>query len=465
MSKLAVQVLSWVSTIWVARLLSPDDYGLVAISGLFTAAIAIVTDFGLGAGLVTRREINEREINQVFWLNLTMAALFYLLMFAAAPYIAAAYDLPALKNILRVASLGLLISAFRSVSYGMLLRALDYRFRAIVEMIGQFIQAGLVILLALNGFGAWSLILGYLTAQLFMAIAFKSKGPKIGRPTLSLAGLQDVVGFGVRITGARALGFAAGSSDMAMITSLLGARAAGVYSVAFNLASAPLDKIGAIFNRVAYPAVARMNDDAERSQRFLLQLHFALLAVASPALVGASLTAPDLIPVLLTGTWQAAVPVLQVVCIANIVRLSGMLLPVILEARGRADLVLRFQLVSATLLPLGFYFGSHWGLSGVTAVWLLVYPVIYFWLMHLALTELGMKIRQLLRSVVPVLLSNLVMAAAVLLAREFTQDFGHVARLALSIATGVAAYAAAMAVLVPKTFWYEVRTTAASLRS
>src|SRR4029079_15464807 len=117
------------------------------------------------------------------------------------------------------------------------------------------------------------------------------------------------------------------SSDMAMITSLLGARAAGVYSVAFNLASAPLDKIGAIFNRVAYPAVARVNDDPDKARRFLLPLHFTLLAVASPALVGASLVAPDLVAVLLTGKWEAAVPVLQVVCIANIVRLSGMLLP------------------------------------------------------------------------------------------------------------------------------------------
>lgn len=464
LSKLAVQIVSWVSTIWVARLLSPDDYGLVATSGLFTAAISIVTDFGLGAGLVTRKEINAREINQVQWLNLLMSGLFYGLLFTCAPFIAAAYELPELTNILRVAGLGLLISAWRSVPYAVQLRALNYRFRATVEMTGQFIQAGLVVILALHDFGAWSLILGYLASQLFMTIVFAVNGPKIGRPVLSIEGLQDVMHFGVRITGARALGFAAGSADMAMITSLLGARAAGVYSVAFNLASAPLDKIGAIFNRVAYPAVARMSDHAEKSQRFLLQLHFALLAVASPVLVGVSLTAPDLIPVLLTATWAAAVPVLQVVCIANVVRLSGMLLPVVLEARGRADLVLRFQIVSATLMPLGFYFGSHWGLSGITAVWLLVYPFIYFWLMHLALNELGVRISTFLRSVLPVVFANIAMAVVVLGVRELTPDYGHVSRLAVSVAAGVVSYVAAMAIFVPRTFWHEVRTTAVAFR-
>ncbi len=82
--------------------------------------------------------------------------------------------------------------------------------------------------------------------------------------------------------------------------------------------------------------------------------------------------APDLVAILLTGKWEAAVPVLQVICIANIVRLSGMLLPVILEARGRARDVLRFQIVSALFMPIGFAVGSRWGLTGVTAVWLLV---------------------------------------------------------------------------------------------
>jgi O-antigen/teichoic acid export membrane protein len=372
--------------------------------------------------------------------------------------------LPELTNILRVAGLGLPIAAWRSVPYSVQLRAMNYRYRALVEMTGQFIQAALVVTFALHGFGAWSLVFGYLVAQLFTSIAFSVKGPKIGRPTLSTKGIEGILRFGVRITGARGLGFAVSSSDMAMITSLLGARAAGVYSVAFNLASAPLDKIGAIFNRVAYPAVARVNDDAEKSRRFLIQLHFTLLAVASPALVGAALVAPDLVAVLLTDKWEAAVPVLQVVCIANIVRLSGMLLPVILEARGRAGLVLRFQIVSAVLMPLGFFIGSHWGLMGVTAAWLLVYPIIYLWLMHLAMNELGMRMRDLLRSVVPVVGANIVMAAAVFGVRELTGDFSHVPRLLMSIATGAAAYALGMLLFVPKSYWREVRATAASLR-
>ena len=464
LSKLAVQVFSWVSTVWVARLLSPDDYGLVATSGLFTGAMSILMDFGLGAGVVTSKSITDRQSTQCFWLNVAMGTGLWAILFFAAPFIAAAYQLPPLTSILRVAGLGLIIGAWRNIPYGVQLRALNYRYRALVEMAGQFVQGALVITLAIGKFGAWSLVIGYLVAQTLMTIAFHVKGPKIGAPVFSIVGIEEIMHFGVRITGARALGFAVSSSDMMMITSLLGARAAGVYTVAFNLASAPLDKIGAIFNRVAYPAVARMNDDAEKSKRFLFQLHFALLAVASPALVGAALVAPDLVAVLLTSKWSAAIPVLEIVCIANIVRLSGMLMPVILEARGRAGLVLRFQIVSALLMPLGFAVGSHWGLTGMTYVWLLVYPIIYTWLLHLVMKELGMRIRDLFRSVIPVLFSNVVMAVAVFAIRRITENDDHLARLGISIGTGVAAYAACMALVVPKSFWNEVRSSAAALR-
>jgi O-antigen/teichoic acid export membrane protein len=465
LSKLAVQVVSWVSTVWVARLLTPGDYGLIATSGLFTGAITILVDFGLGAGIVTRKTINERELNQCFWLNLSASIVFYVTLFALAPVIAAAYELPQLTNILRVVGLGFPLNAWKNVSYGVQLRALNYRYRALVEMAAQFVQAALVVMLAVAGQGAWSLVIGYLGAQLFAAVAFGIRGPRIGRPTLSTAGLEDTLRFGVRITCARTLGYAVSSSDMLMITSLLGAYAAGVYTVAFNLASAPLDKIGAIFNRVAYPAVARMNEDRAKARSFLFQLHFTLLAVASPVLVGVAIVAPDLVAVLLTSKWSSATAVLQLLCIANILRLSGMLMPVILEARGRAGLVLQFQLVSALLMPLGFAAGSRWGLLGVTSAWLIVYPLIYATLLYLALKELHMRIRDLLRSSAPVLTSNLSMAVVVLVIRELLDGYSPLGRLAVLGSSGMVTYAASMALLVPRAFWQEVRSTVAALRA
>jgi teichuronic acid exporter len=464
-TKLTVQIVSWVSTIFVARTLIPDDYGVVAISGLFTGVLSLITEFGLGAGIVTRREVTDQELNKCFWLGTFVSILLYGVIFAAAPYIADAYDLPLLKDILRLAGVGLLISALRIVPYSLVLRDLNYRYRALTEMFGQFIQAAGTIALAATGFGAWSLVVGYLLAQIFITGAFLLRAHGIGRPVLTFRGIEHFVDFGVKITGARLLGFFVNSCDMMIISALLGARVAGVYSVSFNLATAPLDKIGAVFNRVAFPAIARLRDEPQRSRTLLLRLHFYLLALASPALLGISLLAPDIVSVLLTDKWREAVPVLQILCLANIVRLSGMVMPTVLEGLGLAGQVLRYQFVSALLLPVGFVVGSYWGIAGVTGAWLVVYPIVYFWLLRLTVRALGMKVGTIMASVAPVMIANLAMAAAVWIARQFMLELESWWRIVLLTAIGVATYSIVMWMILPRSAWVELRSSFGAMRS
>jgi teichuronic acid exporter len=464
-TKLVVQIVSWISTIFVARTLVPDDYGIVAISGIFTGVLSLITEFGLGAGIVTRRSVSDEELNKCFWLGIAVSAALYAVIFIGAPFVAAAYDLPLLEGIMRLAGLGLLISALRIVPYSLVLRDLDYRYRALVEMTGQFIQAVSTIGFAVAGYGAWSLVLGYLLAQGFNTGAFLLRARGLSRPVLTFAGIEHFIDFGVKITGARLLGFFVQTCDMMIISALLGSRVAGVYSVSFNLATAPLDKIGSVFNRVAFPAIARLKDEPERSRTLLLRLHLYLLAIASPALLGISLLAPEIVTVLLTDKWQEAIPVLQILCIANIIRLSGMVMPTVLEGLGLAGRVFKYQLVSALVLPLGFAVGAKWGIQGVTAAWLIAYPIVYSWLLYMTAQALGMRARTLLASVVPVGLANLGMAACVLLMREAMPDLAPWWRIVCLGLTGALAYAALMWLLLPRAVLSEFRSSLGALRS
>jgi teichuronic acid exporter len=457
-TKLTVQIVSWISTIFVARTLVPDDYGVVAISGLFT-------EFGLGAGIVTRREISDDELNKCFWLGIFASLTLYAVIFLSAPLIAAAYGVPLLEGIMRLAGLGLLISALRIVPYSLVLRQLDYRYRALVEMVGQFIQAAATVGFAVAGFGAWSLVLGYLMGQSFNTGAFLLRARGIGRPILTFSGIEYFIDFGMKLTGARLLGFFVQSCDMMIVSALLGSRIAGVYSVSFTLATAPLDKIGAVFNRVAFPAVARLKDEPERSRSFLLRLHFYLLAIASPALLGMSLLAPELVDVLLTEKWLEAVPVLQLLCLANIIRLSGVVMPTVLEGLGLAGKVFKYQLVSALVLPLGFAIGANWGIRGVTAAWLVAYPIVYFWLLRMTVEALGMQMRTLLASVTPVALANIGMAVCVVALRGAFSEFAPWWRIVGLALTGAAAYVALMWILLPRSVWSELRSLRRALRS
>jgi O-antigen/teichoic acid export membrane protein len=464
-TKLFVQAVAWASTIWVAKLLSPEDYGLVAISGLFTGVLTLVSEFGLGAGLVTRREVSEDEYRRCFWLGIVASAVLYALLFTAAPLIGRAYGIAELPAIIRVASLGLLISALKIVPYSQVMRALDYRFRALTEMLGQLLQAVSVIVLAMNGFGAWSLVFGYLIGQSIVALVFLSKTTSPWPISLSLHGLRDLVAFGMRITGARLLGFFVSTSDMLIISATLGQRAAGLYAVSASLATAPLDKIGSIFNRVAFPLVARLQDEPEKARQLLAKFHYYLLAIVSPALIGAALTSPELVAVLLNSKWADAIDILAILCVANVVRLSGMMLPSILEGLGRGDKVLAYQALSALLLPAAFLIGSQWGLRGVALSWLVAFPVIYVWLVSITTRALHMKVGQLLGNTLPIVFANLAMAVVVTAARHLVADFADALRLCMLIAVGAVTYLAALALLTPREQRHEAALFLRSLRS
>lgn len=464
-TKLFVQAVAWVSTIWVANLLSPEDYGLVAISGLFTGVLTLVSEFGIGAGLITRKEVSADEYRRCFWLGILASTLLYGLLFTVAPFIGRAYGISELPSIIRVASLGLLISALKIVPYSQVMRALDYRFRALTEMLGQLLQAVSVIVLAINGFGAWSLVYGYLIGQGVIALVFLSKTASPWPIGFSLHGLSDLIAFGTRITGARLLGFFVSTADMLIISATLGQRAAGLYAVSASLATAPLDKIGSIFNRVAFPLVARMHDEPEKARQLLSKFHYYLLAIVSPALVGVALTSPEVVAVLLNSKWADAIDILAILCVGNVVRLSGMMLPSILEGLGRAEKVLTYQALSALLLPAAFLIGAQWGLRGVALSWLVIFPMIYLWLVWTTTRALQMKVSDLLGRTLPIVLANLAMAAAVIGARHFLGDYPLVPRLCALIAVGAAAYLGTLALRTPREQRNEAAIFLRSLRS
>lgn len=461
-TKLAIQVLSWFVTIFVARILTPDDYGIVAVSGMFTIFLMMVADFGLASGLVTRPELTDGEIRGTFWFNLYLSTALYLGLYAAAPWIAAAYGMPGLTDLLRVAGIGIFIAALRAVPMAIVLRRLDYRRRALAELAGQGTQAIATLVLALQGFREWSLVWSYLLGQAvttaFFVLDMKASA---WRPTVSLAPVRPILAFGARLTGSKLVGYSIGMADLFVISARLGERAAGYYSLALTLANVPIDKLGALVNRVSFPAVARIQDDPDRVREFFLSSHFWLVMVTAPVAVGGALIAEELVGVLLTDKWAETGRVFALLCVANAFRLSGMLMPSILEGLRHAGLILRYQVLSGLLLVPAFLVGARWGVVGVAAAWAVMSPLLWAALAVWTVRRLGLGLGAFLGSFSSVFWSLLGMAAAVI-AVEFllAGAVSRAALLAIKVAVGAATYATALWVLVPAPRWRQIRAMA-----
>jgi O-antigen/teichoic acid export membrane protein len=439
-TKLIVQVVSWATTIIVARILTPSDYGVVAVSGIFVGLLVVISQMGLAEGLINKKTLSRSEEDAVFWLSMLLAFVIFAILFILAPLIAHFYQMDMLTEIIRVSALVLVLSNVKVVPFALAMRNMDFRYRSLAEMGGNIVMAITVVYLAVTGFGAWSLVWSVLAKETFITLAYLPLLRHIPRMTLQFSKVLGIFAFGFKLMCSRVLEYLTLTSDVFMIGSFLGQQTVGYYSVAYTVSTMPMDKVGTIFNRIAFPAFSRVKDQGPHSRAIFLQMHRYLIMISYPVLLGLALVADDAVSLLLTTKWKAIVPFVQALCIINLLRVSGMLMPYTLAGRGKASLVLAFHVVSAIVLPAAFALGVQWGAYGVIYAWMLAYPPLYLLLLQFMLKELDLGVKIFLNSSKSVLLACIVMTSAVFATRYLLAELPAYARLAVSVAVGIATY-------------------------
>ncbi len=439
-TKLIVQLLSWVSTLIVARLLAPEDYGVVAISGVFVGVLSAISNMGLTAGLINRRSISQGEQNGIFWVGLSIALGMFTLLFLVAPLIARAYEIDLLTSIVRISGLTLIIASLRVVPAALLMRDLQFSFLAIVNMGGQFVSVATALALAFYGAGPWSLVWAVIASQLFVLVSITGKTRHIPGLSFSLYEIKSIILYGVKIMGVQILDITTQRLPTFIVATFIGQRAAGFYSLAEMLAEMPIEKIGSVFSRISFPVISRLKESKAQAKRMFLKTHRYLMMIGIPILMGLALVADDVVVLFLTDKWSPIVPILQILCVVNIFRLSGMILPYILEGLGRVDLSLNFSVAAVPLLALGFYLGSFYGVNGVAAGWLIVYSPLYLVLLWMVRKELSISMAEFAWPLRAVFVATVLMTLAVLISNWLGESFGILASLATNVMTGAVIY-------------------------
>ncbi len=391
-TKLIIQSLTWVTTILVARVLSPEDYGIVAISGVFTGLLFLVTDMGFMSSLINMKEVEKEDYDSVFWLNLLLSLVLFTLLFYMAPIIARTYGSDILADVIRVSALVLPLRSLKIVPLAIAMRRMDFKYRALVEMMGQFVTAVSSIYMAYNSYGVWTLVYSILIGQSVVALAYLPLMKGIPAPFISILRIKNIIPFGMYLTGSDILGFITRRSDVMIMGLFLPEKVVGYYSMGFHLATMPLDKIGAMFNRVAFPSISRVKEQQPVARNIFVNMHKYLLVIAYPLLVGMAILAEELVVLLLTEKWLPAAPVIRALCILNLLRISGMIMPFVISGLGYAKKMFKFTVLSSILLPLAFIIGVQYGLEGVLLGWFIVYPVLYAFLVLILLSKIDLSI-------------------------------------------------------------------------
>jgi O-antigen/teichoic acid export membrane protein len=428
--------------ILLAHLLTPQEFGLAAMALVFTSLAYIFTDLSLGSALIQRPNLTEADRSTVFWTTLATGAVMTLVGVALAPLAGAFFSMPSVTPLFAVASLSTFLSALGGTQMALLTREMNFRSLEIREIASTLFGTAVAITMALAGFGAWTIIgqtLFTAAASVFLVWRLSTWRPKW---IYSRESLRTLGSFGIKTLLSKVLGYIIVNTDNLLIGRYLGSYALGVYTIAYNLMVLPAARIALPVQTVFYAAFARLQDDTARLGRAWLRGTQLVAAINVPAFLGLAIIAPDFVPVVLGPRWDAAVPVLQFLCLAGIAHSFQTLDWSVIQAVGRPGRVLRFMTFSAVITVVAFVLGLHWGIVGVAALFAVsrtIAMVVFTWL---TCRTIAMPVREFVRSTGWVAALSLPMGVAVYLARVGLIDAGvpAAARLAVLVLLGAGVY-------------------------
>ncbi len=461
-AKLVVQVISWAGTLIIVRLLTPEDYGLMAKASVVCTLASAVAELGLGAAIVRWAEVPREDLRKLYGVSLLFSGAITALVAGTAPLLARMFHEPRLTWPIVVAALNVIVGAIAIIPSSLATRELSFRYLAKVEMTTGVLTIVATLLLALHGAGVWALIFGTLFGTLTRTTVLMIFGENVS-PLFSTRGIGEHLKFGLTLAGNRVCYFLVVQSDVLIGSMFLSTTEIGRYSVALQLATLPMTKVMGTINQIALPAMARQQEDMGRLRQNLLKSLGLMSLVAFPTLWGISAVAPELVRVLFGGNWLQAIPALTILPLIVPIRMLASVLFTAALALGNRQLDLRNTIVNFIALPGGFFIGAHWGLVGLCLSWLISVPLVYALFMPTLIRFLGFRPRELLAEFAAPLFAAGVMYAVVTILRPTLEAQTAATSLGVLSLSGALVYVGLMA-LISRRHLATARNFARSMR-
>jgi len=447
-------VLSMASTAVLARLLSPADYGLLAMVATITVMAQAISDFGLSWATVQRERLDRNQIDALFLVNCAFGLFLTGLCFLSAPYVATFYHHPELTKIIMAASGTLLLSAIAVQPNALLLRQMKIRELNLVALSSFLVSAVVTIVLATLGFGYWSLVVQLILQQaVTTALVFRVSG-YYPRFPLHLLNIGTLLTFGGYSAAYGIVNYFARNLDNVLIGKFWGATALGFYSRAYFLMTLPGMFVIGLFGGVLIPAMASLRKEPARMQTVYLRVLRLITVLGCALAVGIAAAAPELVDFIYGPRWRAVVPILLWLSAASILQpiqnTVGWLY--IVAERGRGMFIM--GLVVAGSATAAFALGIRSGPIGVARAYAISNTLIAYPVLLMGHRVCGLDIKKTIAASAPLLLCALIMGGVVWFVGvgSSTAGLGLHGRLVVKVIVGIAVYVACLRQLARPTY-------------
>ena len=418
--RFSAQGIQFMFSILIARLLVPEDYGVVAMLGIFMAVSQTFIDSGFGAALIRKVDRTEEDFSTVFYFNIVVATLFYFALFFAAPAIANFYNTPLLESITKVVALNLIIGSLSGIHNAKLSIAIDFKSRAKISIVSTLLTGAVGLWMAYAGYGVWALVVQNLFSSAIRTVLLWVIVKWYPKLVFSWKSFKELFLFGSKLLVSNLISTIYENLYTIVIGRKFSPSDLGVYSRAQGLAQFPSSNITGVLQSVTFPILSTIQNDEERLMSAYKSFIKLSAFIVFPLMVGLAAVADPFIMILLTDKWEGSIYLLQIICF------SLMWYPVhainlnILQVVGRADYYLKLEIIKriqgililCVTLPFGIVFMCYGQvLSSLLSL---------FWNTHYTKKLIGYGYFAQMKDLLPVLIHSLVMGGVVLLVVHFT---------------------------------------------
>jgi len=378
-SKLLAQLFTWASTLIVIRILTPEEYGLMALATILISFLTLLYEMGLGSAIVQAKKISKDDLKNIFGFVLLINLILCLASIVLAYPIAGFFNEPQLVIFIQVLSVKFILIAFSIIPSSLLLREMNFKSKSLIDLIATISGSIITLTLAIMNFGIWALIAGNIGISIVALCGLFFVKPYFSTPGFSLKRIKRHIYFGGIVTTERILWFLYTQADNIIIGKILGKQTLGLYSVAMDLSSLPMQKLNAIINQVAFSAFAKIQEDKKQLTHAMSNAIRYIGLLSFPIFSGLFITAEEFVPVVLGEKWLEVTLPIMVLSLIMPIRMISNIYPTFLRAIGKPGTSLTNLIISCSIMPISFYLaGINWGLQGVCIAWVSAYPLVFF---------------------------------------------------------------------------------------
>jgi O-antigen/teichoic acid export membrane protein len=464
-SQALAQIITWTVTILIVRLLEPSDFGLFALTQAVLTALNFLNGYSYATSLVQAKNIDNRQVGQVFGLLLVSNALLAIAQLMAAPFAATYYGQPLIADMLRVQALIYLTTPFTALPAALLTRQLDFKRQSLINLICAFISACVALGLAWFGYGVWALVWAPIALFASRGIALTFAVGGLVRPVFNFRGARNIVTFGTALTLCQLCWIIQSQADIVIAGARFNPHDLGLYSEALFLTLIFTGRFIPPLNEVALPAYSELaNAGKPLASAFLSSVRLIML-VAAPFYIGLSMTAGPLVTTFFGPKWLEMIPVVAGLAIAMPAMALQIVCSPTTNAMGKPGIYLMTSIAGAIIMPVCYFFGVSSGYMGLVEAWHYAAPALLVVTLALTLPAIGVRLIELVRALLPVAVACGIMAAAVYALDRALPVMPAPLHLAVLTVAGAAAYFATLWLIWPdilRSAWAMLRKPKAS---